>query len=105
MEKLLLPVQPILVLITPTFNNGHLLKRLYLSIKNQTYKKVCWIIIDDGSTDGTIDWLQSLQDDNLKFWREESRVGHTILYDKGIKSASNDIIGILHYFESERCTQ
>jgi len=43
----------ILALITPTFNNGYLLNRLYLSIKSQTYKKLCWIIIDDGSTDNT----------------------------------------------------
>ena len=45
--------RPILALITPTFNNGHLLNRLYLSIKSQTYKQICWIIIDDGSTDDT----------------------------------------------------
>ena len=31
--------QPILALITPTFNNGHLLKRLYLSIKVKHIKK------------------------------------------------------------------
>ena len=48
-----MPSRPILALITPTFNNGHLLSRLYLSIKSQTYKKICWIIIDDGSTDDT----------------------------------------------------
>ena len=48
-----MPSRPILALITPTFNNGHLLNRLYLSIKSQTYKKICWIIIDDGSTDDT----------------------------------------------------
>ena len=82
-------------LVIPGYNNLRHLKNAYESVRKH-YKNIELILIDDGSTDGTIDWLQSLQDDNLKFWREESRVGHTILYDKGIESASNDIIGILH---------
>ena len=82
-------------LVIPGYNNLRHLKNAYESVRKH-YKNIELILIDDGSTDGTIDWLQSLQDNNLKFWREESRVGHTILYDKGIESASNDIIGILH---------
>ena len=82
-------------LVIPGYNNLRHLKNAYESVRKH-YKNIELILIDDGSTDGTIDWLQSLQDNNLKFWREESRVGHTILYDKGIESASNEIIGILH---------
>jgi glycosyltransferase involved in cell wall biosynthesis len=51
------------------------------------------ILLDDGSTDGTWEWIQ--QQNCIKY-RSETRVGHTILYDKGIELTTNDIVGILH---------
>lgn len=82
-------------LVIPAFNNLRHLKNAYESVRRH-YKNIELVLIDDGSNDGTIEWLESLKDDNVKFWREEQRIGHTILYDKGIEAASNDIIGILH---------
>ncbi len=38
---------------TPTYNCGHLIHRVYNSLKNQTFKDFEWIVIDDGSTDNT----------------------------------------------------
>ena len=38
---------------TPTYNRAHLLPRLYESLKAQTFQDFEWIIVDDGSTDGT----------------------------------------------------
>jgi len=67
-----LPNQPILALITPTFNNGHLLSRLYLSIKSQTYKKLCWIIIDDGSTDNTEKIVKKFQGINILYRKQKN---------------------------------
>ena len=54
--------------------------------------------MDDGSTDGTWDWFQdvSYSDDNVILFRSEKRVGHTILYDKGIELSTKKIVGILH---------
>jgi len=83
-------------LVIPSYNNLRHLKNAYNSVRKHYTDKVELILIDDGSDDGTIEWLKTLDDNNLKFWREEKRIGHTILYDKGIESASNDIVGILH---------
>ena len=38
---------------TPTFNRKELLKKLYKSLQKQTFKDFEWLIVDDGSTDGT----------------------------------------------------
>ena len=38
---------------TPTYNRKELLKRLYESLKKQTFKDFVWLIVDDGSKDGT----------------------------------------------------
>lgn len=78
--------------IIPSYNNLQHVKNVYLSIqKHEPEAEV--ILLDDGSTDGTWGWIQ--QQDCIKF-RSEERVGHTILYDKGIELATNSIVGILH---------
>ena len=78
--------------IIPSYNNLQHLENVYASIqKHEPQAEV--ILLDDGSTDDTWKWIQ--QQDCIKF-RSEQRVGHTILYDKGIELATNDIVGILH---------
>lgn len=78
--------------IIPSYNNLQHLKNVYASIqKHEPQAEV--ILLDDGSTDSTWEWIQ--QQDCVKF-RSKERVGHTILYDKGIELATNDIVGILH---------
>lgn len=49
-----------LTIFTPTFNRAHLLPRLFESIKSQVHQgdPVEWLVIDDGSTDGTVDVLE-----------------------------------------------
>ena len=83
-------------LIIPSYNNLRHLKNAYNSVRKYYTDKVELILIDDGSNDGTFEWLQSLNDPNSIIWREEKRLGHTILYDKGISKSTNDIVGILH---------
>ena len=79
-------------LVIPSYNNLKHLKNVYDSIKRHAPEAEV-ILLDDGSTDGTWEWIQ--QQDCVKF-KSEERVGHTILYDKGIALAANDIVGILH---------
>jgi glycosyltransferase involved in cell wall biosynthesis len=83
-------------LIIPSYNNLQHLKNVYVSIrKNAPQAKM--MFLDDGSTDGTYEWLMSLPKDNLYHpYRSEERVGHTILYDKGISLVDDEIVGILH---------
>jgi glycosyltransferase involved in cell wall biosynthesis len=78
--------------IIPSYNNLKHLKNVYTSIQKHAPKAEV-ILLDDGSNDGTWEWIQ--QQDCIKY-RSEERVGHTILYDKGIELATNDIVGILH---------
>lgn len=45
--------RPLLTVFTPTYNRAHTLSRTYDSLCKQTCKDFEWIIVDDGSTDGT----------------------------------------------------
>jgi glycosyltransferase involved in cell wall biosynthesis len=83
--------------IIPSYNNLRHLKNVYASIlKHAPEAEV--ILLDDGSTDGTWEWMQEQykQDENLVILQVQERTGHTILYDAGIEYATNDIVGILH---------
>jgi len=78
--------------IIPSYNNLKHLKNVYASIKKHEPGAEI-VLLDDGSTDGTWEWIQ--QQDCISY-RSKERVGHTILYDKGIELATSEIVGILH---------
>ena len=82
-------------LIIPTYNNLKHIKNAYTSVR-KFYPKLELILLDDGSTDDTKTWLNELDDEFVIKYRSEERLGHTILYDKGIDLATNEIVGIMH---------
>lgn len=49
-----------LTFFTPTYNRVHTLPRTYESLCRQTCKDFEWLVIDDGSNDGTRKWIESL---------------------------------------------
>lgn len=50
----------LLTIFTPTYNRKHTICRTYESLQRQTCKDFNWLIIDDGSSDGTRQWVESL---------------------------------------------
>lgn len=52
---------PRITVVTPTFNRAHTLPRLYESLLEQTYKGFRWLVVDDGSADGTSALLEQWQ--------------------------------------------
>ncbi|MFA0479615.1 glycosyltransferase family 2 protein [Vibrio splendidus] len=49
-----------ITILTPTFNREAKLRRLYESLSNQTTSNFCWLVVDDGSTDNTEGYINSL---------------------------------------------
>jgi GT2 family glycosyltransferase len=84
--------------VIPSYNNLRYLKNAYRSIRTYAGKEHEIIVLDDASVDGTVEWLEKLNDDNLTIWKNDTgkRVGHTITYNIGGKMAKNEIFGILH---------
>lgn len=84
-------------LIIPSHNNLRHLKNAYQSIRKHAPEAEI-ILYDDASTDGTWEWMQEMWEDcdKLRIFRSEERVGHTVLYDKGIEHAMHNIVGIMH---------
>ena len=84
-------------LVIPTYNNLKHIKNAYTSIR-KWYPTLELVLLDDGSSDGTFEWLESIEEDdeNVILYQSEDRVGHTILYDVGIGMSTNEIVGIIH---------
>ena len=55
------------IVVTPTYNRKKKLRILYESLKKQTISDFDWIIIDDGSTDGTDRYIKDIKTNNNKF--------------------------------------
>ncbi len=70
-----------ITVFTPTYNRVASLPRCFECLKKQTYKNFEWIIIDDGSTDGTDKLVESFKSENpffeLTYIYQENRGKHT----------------------------
>jgi len=84
--------------VIPSRNNLKYLKQAVGSIQEHYGTQHDIVLLDDASTDGTWDWIQSLKGDNIIKYRNEGpeRQGHTILYDKGVEICKTKIFSILH---------
>ena len=56
----------LLTVFTPAYNRKHTINRTYESLLRQTCKDFQWLIIDDGSSDGTCSWMESLGEKVVK---------------------------------------
>lgn len=72
---------PLLTIITPTYNRGHLLKNCYESLLRQSDKDFEWIIVDDGSKDNTRDVVSAFapEDFEIVYVKKQNGGKHTAL--------------------------
>ncbi|KAA0261232.1 glycosyltransferase [Hafnia alvei] len=56
-----------ITVFTPTFNRGHLIKKLYDSLRKQHNYCFEWLVIDDGSTDNTEDFFSEIRNHSNNF--------------------------------------
>lgn len=83
---------PTISVIMPSFNQKKFIERSILSIVNQFYPKVELIIIDGGSTDGTVEVLEKYNK-YIKYWVSEKDTGQSNAFNKGAKIATGELIG------------
>ena len=86
--------KPLISVITVVLNGRKYLEETISSIIKQTYKNVEYIIIDGGSTDGTIDIIRQY-DDFIDFWISENDNGLYNAMNKGITLSRGDFVGFV----------
>jgi len=90
-------------IITPSFNQARFIEDAIRSVLGQTYPNIEHIVVDGGSTDGTLDILKRYGD-RIR-WISEPDEGQGDAVNKGLAMASGDIIGWLNsddfYFDRD----
>lgn len=84
-------------ILTPTYNRRKTLQRLYESILNQTSKDLEWIVIDDGSSDETKEFINQCcceKKINIKYFFQQNKGKHAAI-NIGVELALGDWIFIV----------
>ena len=84
-----------LSIITPSLNSGKFIEKTISSVLGQSGVDLQYIIIDGGSTDGTLDAIRAHKG-KINYWISEPDNGISDAFNKGIRQANGDIIGILN---------
>lgn len=79
-------------IIIPTYNRASVLERAVRSVLNQEGAELEVIVVDDGSTDGTREVLESIGDPRVRYERLPGRSGACAARNRGIELARGDYI-------------
>lgn len=82
-------------IITAVFNGVETIEACIKSVLSQSYKNIEHVIIDGGSTDGTLDIINKYRE-GISYWVSESDNGTYDAMNKGIMVATGEMVGILN---------
>ena len=86
-----------ITVFTPTYNRGYLLPRLFSSLRNQSFKDIEWLIVDDGSTDNTHDVVMAFIEENIipiRYVFKRNGGKHQAI-NEGVKHAKGELFFIV----------
>ena len=96
---------PLVSIVTPSFQQGEFIEDTILSVKDQAYPNIEHVIMDGGSTDGTIEILKRYQGSYRMSWISEPDNGQADAINKGFAGVTGQIVGWLNsddvYFDEQ----
>lgn len=82
---------PKITVVTPCFNSEEFLEETILSVVNQSYPNLEYIIVDGGSTDGTLEIIKKYES-NLAWWVSEPDQGMYDALNKGFSKSTGELM-------------
>jgi glycosyltransferase involved in cell wall biosynthesis len=86
---------PGISIVTPSYNQGEFLEDTIVSVLDQNYPDLDYIVIDGGSDDNSIDIIKKYEK-HLSYWVSEKDKGQSHAINKGFERASGDLYGWLN---------
>jgi len=87
--------RPLVSIVTVVYNGEKYLEQTIRSVINQRYDNIEYIIIDGGSTDGTLDIVEK-HEKMIDYWISEPDEGIFDAMNKGIKICRGELIGLIN---------
>lgn len=81
--------------ITPSYNQAQYIERTMKSVLSQDYTDIEYIVMDGGSTDGTVDVIKKYSD-QISYWRSEKDSGQSEAINKGLKKATGEVVAFIN---------
>jgi glycosyltransferase involved in cell wall biosynthesis len=88
-------VKPKLTIITPSFNQAPFVEKTLRSVLDQGYERLEYLVIDGGSTDGSVDVIRRYEE-RLAWWVSEPDRGQTDALNKGLRRATGDVVAYIN---------
>jgi glycosyltransferase involved in cell wall biosynthesis len=86
---------PRITLITPSFNQGKYIEQTILSVLEQDYPNLEYIIMDGGSSDETVEVIRKYEK-QLAYWESKPDKGQSDAINKGLQRATGDVFNWLN---------
>lgn len=78
--------------IIPAYNSSKFIKRVVTSVLLQTYENFELVIVDDCSTDNTVELVESFTDNRIKIVKHQENTGAGVARQSGLKEATGEFI-------------
>jgi glycosyltransferase involved in cell wall biosynthesis len=86
---------PLVSIVTPSYNHAAYLEETMLSVLEQDYPRIEYVVVDDGSTDGSPEIIRRYED-RLAWWTRQENAGQPAALNRGFAHTSGELLGFLN---------